>query len=376
MGIGSLKELYLDELADLYDAETQGIRALSRLSDSARAPELRDVLARHSQESRLHLERLQLIFTHWGERIRPRPCAAIAGIVQEADDRVHEATTQDVRDAAIVGAAQRMEHYEIAAYGCARTYARRLNRHDEARLLQETLDDEGRADRRLTEIAEAHLNDDARSEEDMHGRRPPRLRYIPGKRLDVRRLSDSGRLQVRNGDGEDLGTFDGLIVGQGQQPRYIVVDARGVFTGRRYVLPVHHVRFDDRARELRVDLDKEVADRYPEFDADAFDSMNDIDWGRYERRIREFFPVGAAEPGRAADANGGITDVAPEWLLTGVWMTAGPDRVERLPEEARTYVNSFTPTSGSAGEDADREQMIAHGDDETETPPHGDKLRD
>ena len=98
------------------------------MSDSARAPELRDVLARHSQESRLHLERLQLIFTHWGERIRPKPCAAIAGIVQEADDRVNQATTPDVRDAAIVGAAQRMEHYEIAAYGCARTYARRLNR--------------------------------------------------------------------------------------------------------------------------------------------------------------------------------------------------------------------------------------------------------
>src|SRR4051812_39593031 len=118
MGIGSLKELYLDELADLYDAETQATRALSRLSDFARAPELRDALSRHAQESRLHLERLQLIFTHWGERIRPRRSVAVAGIVQESDDRVNQATTPDVRDAAIVGAAQRMEHYEIAAHGC------------------------------------------------------------------------------------------------------------------------------------------------------------------------------------------------------------------------------------------------------------------
>jgi ferritin-like metal-binding protein YciE len=376
MGIGSLKELYLDELADLYDAETQAIRALSRFSDFARAPELRDVLGRHAQESRLHLERLQLIFTHWGERARPRTCAALAGIVQEADDRVNQATTRDVRDAAIVGAAQRMDHYAIAAYGCARTYARRLNRDDEARLLQETLDDEGRADRRLTEIAEAHLNDDARTEGDMRDARIPRLRYVPTARLDFRRLSESGRLEVRNGAGEDLGVFDGLIVDAGERPRYVVVDARGVFTGRRYLLPVGHVAFDDRARDLRVDLDKDVAERYPEFDVHAFEAMNDIDWGRYERRLREFFPGAQPAPNAAGDASAGFSDLAPEWLLTGVWTTAPPDRVERLPEEANTYINPFTPASGSAGPDADRERMVAHADDETRTAPHGDKLQE
>src|SRR6266567_121343 len=167
MAIGSLKDLYIDELACLYDAETQMIRTLPRLAEAAHAPELRQVLFRHSEESRLHLERLELIFTHWGERRRSRPCGGVSGIVQEADDRLHEVTTDDSRDAAIIGAAQRIEHYEIAAYGCARTYARRLNRADEARLLQETLDDEGRADHRLTEIAEAHVNDDARTESDV-----------------------------------------------------------------------------------------------------------------------------------------------------------------------------------------------------------------
>src|SRR5215831_6118526 len=180
MAIASLKELYFDELGDLYDAETQMIRALPRLAEASRAPELRETLKRHCDESRLHLERLELIFTHWGLRRRAKACQGVAGIVQEADERLNDATTADARDAAIIGVAQRVEHYEIAAYGCARTYARRLNRLDEARLLQETLDEEGRADRHLTELAEAHINDDARFEADFVAPpRPVRLRYVP-----------------------------------------------------------------------------------------------------------------------------------------------------------------------------------------------------
>lgn len=167
MAIASLKDLYFDELSDLYDAEMQMIRTLPRLAEEAHAPELREALRHHCDESRLHLERLELIFTHWGERRRAKTCAGLAGIVQEADDRLNQEATDDARDAGIIGVAQRIEHYEIAAYGCARTYARRLNRPDEARLLQETLDEEGRADRRLTEMAEAHINDDARSEWDL-----------------------------------------------------------------------------------------------------------------------------------------------------------------------------------------------------------------
>src|SRR5258708_11491553 len=178
MAIGSLKDLYLDDVADMYDAETQMIRALYRLAELARAPELRDALTKHQEESRLHLERLELMFTHWGERHRARPCAGLAGIVQEADERLEQVSTDDARDAAIIGAAQRIEHYEIAAYGCARTYPRPLNPADEARLLQETLDEEGRADRRLTEIAEAHINDDARLETDVQPARAARPRYV------------------------------------------------------------------------------------------------------------------------------------------------------------------------------------------------------
>jgi ferritin-like metal-binding protein YciE len=167
MALGSLSELYLAELSDLYAAESQSIRVLPWLAEAARAPELRDVLAKHAGESRLHLERLQLILMHWGQQRAPsQTCAGMAGIVQEADDRLNQHATEDVRDAAIVGIAQRIEHYEIAAYTTARTYARQLSRPDEARLLQETLDDEGRSDRRLAAIAESHINDDARWEPD------------------------------------------------------------------------------------------------------------------------------------------------------------------------------------------------------------------
>jgi ferritin-like metal-binding protein YciE len=154
---GALKELYLDELGDLYDAETLKILTLPRLAEAAHAPELREALTRQCLEARLHLERLQLIFTHWGETRRSRHCAGLAGIVQETDDRVNAPATETARDAAIIGAAQRMAHYEIAAYGSARLYARWLNRLDDARLLEETLDEEGRVDRRLTDIAEAQM---------------------------------------------------------------------------------------------------------------------------------------------------------------------------------------------------------------------------
>ena len=322
MGIASLKELYLDELGDLYDAETQVLRTLPRFIELARAPELREILTKHCEESRLHLERLQLIFTHWGEPISTRVCAGIAGIVQEADSRLNQPATPDARDAAIIGAAQRIEHYEIAAYGSARTYARRLNRTDEARLLQETLNEEGRADRRLTEIAEAFIDDDARSEQDLHEPvRAARLRYVADSQLDYTRLSPQ-TLAVRNEMDDDLGDFDGLLVDVGSaRPQYIVVDAGGMFVGRRYLLPVGYVRFDEHARLLRVNLEKDVAARYPPFDRDEFQAMSDQQVRSYERKLLGFFTSdgesGERKPLRSA--------TVPDWLTAGVSLPMRPE---------------------------------------------------
>ena len=343
MSIASLKDLYIDELGDLYDAEAQTIRALARLSEAARAPELKEALSRHCDESRLHLERLQLIFTHWGTKIPLRRCAGVAGIVQEADERVTEPATADTRDAAIIGAAQRIEHYEIAAYGCARSYARRLNRPDEARLLQETVDEERRADHRLTEIAEAHVNDDARLETDFaNAESRRRLRYVA---LDERLSRDS--LEVRNDDDERLGTLDGLVVdATSGAPRYVVVDADGLFSWRRSLLPMTIVRFDRSARLLRVPLDKDIASRYPAFDGDEFDRMDDDAVRQYEARLLGFFPKEDAALRVPKHGEGEL----PEWMVQSAGLTG-------------TAVDLFADPS------------LRRREDEAPTPPHGEKLR-
>jgi len=364
MALASLKDLYFDELGDLYDAETQTIRTLPRLVEAARAPELREALKKHCDESRLHLERLELIFTHWGERRRSTPCAGLAGIVQEADERLNRAETDDARDAAIIGVAQRIEHYEMAAYGCARTYARRLNRLDEARLLQETLDEEGRTDRRLTEIAEAHINDDARLEADFQSAPPPgRLRYVPME-LVTKGRGTAASLPVRNDADEELGVLDGLLAEHDLGAvRYAVIDAGGVLVHRRYLLPISMLRFDETASVLRVAIDKQVAARYPPFDSDEFEKLSAADRVGYERRLLKFFPRDTGVTGAEAENTIGTL---PEWLLKGTWITVPPHRAERLPQEARTFVNEFSPVPSDSPEPP-RERMIAR--EPTAVPP-------
>jgi ferritin-like metal-binding protein YciE len=377
MPLASLKDLYFDELGDLYDAETQIIRALPRFAEAARAPELREALKKHCDESRLHLERLELIFTHWGEHRRSKPCAGLAGIVQEADERLNQEATDDVKDAAIIGVAQRIEHYEMAAYGCARTYARRLNRLDEARLLQETLDEEGRTDHRLSEIAKGRINDDARSEADLHAAPPVgRLRYVPMTQVAQGRDRNEP-LPIRNDD-EDLGTLDGLVAEGGLgAARYAVVDAGGLLAHRRYLLPLSLLHFDARSQVLRVHIDKDVASRYPDFDGDEFQTMTDADREGYEARLLKFFAADDRDSASPPEPPS-----LPDWLISGAWITVSPQRAEQLPSEARSFVNEFVPIHG---EDVppSREQMVARDDDapgspslrESATPPHGGKLR-
>src|SRR5262249_23179565 len=150
----------------------------------------------------------------------------------------------------------------------------------------------GRADRRLTEIAEAHVNDDARLETDFAAADPRRLRPLRPLRyvaLDERMSRDS--LDVRNDADERLGTLDGLGVGATSgAPRYIVVDADGLFSWRRSLLPMTIVRFDRSAHLLRVALDKDIASRCPAFDRDEFDRMDDEAVREYEARLLGFFP--------------------------------------------------------------------------------------
>ena len=157
----SLRELYLNELRDLYSAETQLIDALPKMADAATSPQLKAAFSNHLEETRLHAQRLERIFQTLGEKPSGETCAAMKGLISEGEDYVKAGGDDNVRDAGLIGAAQRVEHYEIAGYGTARALATRLGEAAAARVLQQTLDEEGAADKKLTQIAESQVNAEA-----------------------------------------------------------------------------------------------------------------------------------------------------------------------------------------------------------------------
>jgi ferritin-like metal-binding protein YciE len=339
--MASLKDLYVAEIADLMRAEREALPRLQRLADAAHAPELKEALTRHADVSRLHLERLQLIEARLGVETPAGRSPGAAALLEQADARVANADTPDVRDATIIGAAQRLEHYEIAAYGCARAYARRLDRGDDAELLETSLGEEGMADHRLTEIAEAHVNDDARTEADLyeqpHG---TRLKYVGPDRLDHSRLA-AGPLNVTNDAGEDLGVFDGVIVdAAAARPSYIVLRSPGLFSHERHLIPVAQVGFDERARVLVVNLDQDLVRRYPAFDPDEFQALRAEAAGGYHARVVDSLERSTPHQARSVRTGGGV----PEWLMTGVWVTVSPEHAERLTDAVHSFANEFGDT--------------------------------
>jgi ferritin-like metal-binding protein YciE len=150
----SLRELYLDELRDLYDAEHRLVKALPKLAKEAESQELRSGFEKHLEQTKGHVERLQEIFESMGEKASGKRCAAMAGLIQEGDEMMGEDFATGVRDAALISAAQRVEHYEIAAYGCVRTWAVLLRESEAQNLLQQTLNEEKETDEMLTELSE------------------------------------------------------------------------------------------------------------------------------------------------------------------------------------------------------------------------------
>jgi ferritin-like metal-binding protein YciE len=157
----SLRELYVEELRDLYDAEHQLIKALPKIADSASSEDLRSAIEEHLEKTKGHASRLETIFSNMGEKARAQKCKGMEGLIKEGSELIKEEDMDaEVKDAAIIGAAQRVEHYEIAGYGCVRTYATLLGDQEAADLLQETLDEEKEADQTLNEIAE-HINVEA-----------------------------------------------------------------------------------------------------------------------------------------------------------------------------------------------------------------------
>ena len=154
MELESLKDLYIHELKDLYSAENQLIKALPKMAKAATNPKLADGFTTHLAETKEQAARLEKILKSHDQTTRGPKCKGMEGLLKEGAGMIEEDADDDVRDAGLISAAQRVEHYEMAGYGTARTYAQLLGDKKGAKLLQETLDEEGATDKKLTQLAE------------------------------------------------------------------------------------------------------------------------------------------------------------------------------------------------------------------------------
>jgi ferritin-like metal-binding protein YciE len=163
MKLRSLHDLYVEELKDLYSAESQLVTALKKMAKAASAPELNKAFTDHLKETEGQVQRLETIFEKLGSSPKGKKCKAMEGLIEEGKETISEDADPSIKDAALIAAAQRVEHYEMAGYGCARTYAHLLGEADAAQLLQETLDEEGAANEKLTKLSETVINPEAAS---------------------------------------------------------------------------------------------------------------------------------------------------------------------------------------------------------------------
>ena len=150
----TLRDLYIEQLKDLYDAENQLIKALPKMAKAAASAELRNAFEEHLGQTRGHAQRIETIFEGMGQKAKGQKCKAMEGLVKEGSEVIEEDMEEGVKDAALIAAAQRVEHYEMAGYGCVRTYANLLGETDAANLLEQTLQEEKEADELLGGIAE------------------------------------------------------------------------------------------------------------------------------------------------------------------------------------------------------------------------------
>jgi len=168
MKLQSLHDLYVEELKDLYSAENQLLKALPKMAKAATAEPLREAFEEHLEVTKQQVERLEKIFEALGKTPKGKKCVAMEGLIEEGSEMIQKKDIEpEVLDAALIAAAQKVEHYEMAGYGTVRTYAKLLGEDEAAELLQETLNEEGEADEKLTSLAESQINLDAvRSEAD------------------------------------------------------------------------------------------------------------------------------------------------------------------------------------------------------------------
>ena len=166
MQMNSLRELYVEELRDLYSAENQILKALPRMIRAASNKDLQRAFTLHERQTQQHVKRLDRIFRMLDESSRGKKCKGMEGLLEEGQELIKERPEPEVLDAGLIAAAQRVEHYEMAGYGTVRTYARQLGEEEQANLLQETLNEEGETDKLLTSLAESSINIEAEQADD------------------------------------------------------------------------------------------------------------------------------------------------------------------------------------------------------------------
>jgi ferritin-like metal-binding protein YciE len=148
-----LTHLFVDQLRDLYNAETQLVTALPKMAKAANSDELRNGFEQHLEQTRGHVDRLERVFASLDESPKGKKCAGMKGLIDEGSELIKEDLPAEELDAGLIAAAQRVEHYEIAAYGCVRTYAELLGDDESAALLNQTLEEEKETDEKLTELS-------------------------------------------------------------------------------------------------------------------------------------------------------------------------------------------------------------------------------
>lgn len=158
MELNSLRDLYIDELKDLWSAEKQLVKALPKMAKAANDPELSKAFLTHLRQTEQQVKRLEQIFEELGESPRGKKCVGMEGLIEEGQELIKEKPEPEVLDAGLISKAQHVEHYEMAGYGTVRTYAQLLGADRQAQLLQQTLDEEGEADKLLTRLAENSIN--------------------------------------------------------------------------------------------------------------------------------------------------------------------------------------------------------------------------
>lgn len=153
--ITTLHDVYIEQLKDLYNAENQLIKALPKMAKAAHSPELSQGFKEHLEQTREHAARIEEIFKKLDKSPAGRKCKAMEGLIAEGAETIHENASPSAKDALLIAAAQRVEHYEIAGYGSVRTFAKLLGEDEAVELLQQTLDEEAETDEKLTEFAES-----------------------------------------------------------------------------------------------------------------------------------------------------------------------------------------------------------------------------